>query len=197
MQMYRGIVAANRYFGTANNAQNSNFIPWTDLASYLHIPVVRRSELFMNFTAITEQELRGALRRYLRLGPALTEAMVPTPIGSVKVSHATVEHLFAVDPGIRRNRIDADHVQMWPLVIATLRHPIEIWEASAIGARPQRYRFLAMYYIGERLLTHLVIVSKADMATLTAYRLDPAREPLKRIEKKRDLVSCYLRWHCP
>lgn len=197
MGMYRGISAARRYFGTANDAQNSRFIPWADLASYLHIPTVRRSETFTSFTAIPEHELRGSLRRYLFLSPTTTEAIVPTPIGDVKLTHATVEHLFSIDPETRKNRIDADHVQMWPLVIATLRKPTEIWEANATATRPARYRFLGMYHIGERLLTHLVIVAKGDNTVLTAYRLDPENDPMKRVEKKRELISRFLIWRPP
>jgi hypothetical protein len=192
--VYQGIHAANKFFGTANDAATSKFISWADLASYIRIPSVRRSELITNFTAIKEEELRGRLRRDLGLSPLTKDAIIKTPIGDVKVAHSTVDHLFTYQKSKEGNSIDADHVQMWPLVLATLHAPIEIWEAPAAQEKADRYRFLAMYQVGEQLQTHLVIVTKETMTAITAYRLDPQDDPMRRADRKRALISCYLKW---
>jgi len=161
-------------------AQRSNAyscVRWPDLTLYLDRPRVRSHQLYTrwNGTNISPHELTVHLRGYLGITAGTTQRVVQAPaIGDVIVDERFIQHNIY--------KHDADHLNYFPLVISTLAMPDEINDMPAQPASPGRdarqngYNFLKIYEHGDRMFTHLVVVSQNDKRAVTAYRYDDESE---------------------
>jgi hypothetical protein len=134
-----------------------------------------------------DEEIRGRLRKYVGLTASTPTRLVETPYrtGAISVDHATIEHILG--------KRDADHLGTWPLALATLAEPLEIWQAPPEADKPRKLQFIALYHVGNQLINHMVIVDDEQNRVITGYKLDLAADP-NRAEKRRTEIPHYLVW---
>jgi hypothetical protein len=164
-------------------------VPWADVNLYLDRPRIRDHQLYTqwNGTKINPVEVAVHLRKYLGMQSANDAFRIDTPIGKVVADERLVQH--PLNPQYR-DRYNADHLRFFPLVPTSLVLSDEINEmparAEALNrpARPETYHFIKVYELGDRLITHLVVVHRRDMYVITAYRYDDEQDP-GRLDKDR------------
>jgi hypothetical protein len=173
-------------------------VPWADLSLYIEPPRVRGHQLYTlwNGTNIATREVATHLRKSLGLENERHSRVITTAIGDVTLDERLVQHPLV--PVRRAERYNADHLRFWPLAITTVTAPDEIDEMPARPRMPQTpprapsYYFLKLYWLNNRLITHLVVVDRRDHFAITMYRYDDA-DP-KRLDRDRAMgIALYSR----
>ena len=156
---------------------------------YVDPPRVIDDQLYTqwNGTNIKRSEVATHIRKFLGLEREKNARDVSTHVGAVRVDERLVQHPLDL---AHKERFDADHLRFGPLILPTLVDPDEINEMPARKAdheknpRVASYHFLRLYRLGNRVITHLVIVHQAEGYAITSYRYDEETD-VARLDKER------------
>lgn len=154
-----GAVAA----GTATDAASAGMPDPLQFHELGLITGLNQSALFRNFPT-DRATLEPILKEYLRIDDATKTRIVKAPgFHDITVSlDFTVGHVFEPDPDSDRpDRVDANHMLMWPLIERTLERPFEIWAHQPMGrSNDKGWAFLAAYCINGAVFYHEVWVNR-------------------------------------